>query len=417
MLEIRTTEKFNESSELDSYWIGAELSDLDQYSKREFLNTYKDLCDYGTKFSRTRRNFTLVQVADILKVLDAFTREKSARLTRVRLALIEANHRRSVTGKLYRINYRELAKLTNLSNVSYPHLKELVTHARTGADEKHIDTLATELKLTRSASRAIPRRVLRYLAGGGATRAEIGVLLSVYLRQMLNRLGRARISYKQITRLTGLSSRSIAKAFLKLKEKRLVLPVAEHNKLIQYNGKAYCLPKPEKVECSNVPTLGVGQMLHAGSVFERIPKLRKKRPSRWKKQCLSEPLQYLSRTYFFVKPSTKVKRQITQTLSYKKIEQAESLESARRVPDSPKPAPPTQSKQLCSGSPLKKSDEDRAQERKAELLRQAERMRELLREPVVRSEPKPYKPLEGDAVEARRAFLLEQARRLKEESS
>jgi len=405
MRQNHTTEIFNEFTELQSRFIGTELDELERNFCRD-SDTLQNLF-------RTRRNYTCLQVADIIK-LSAALKTDSAKLRRTRFALIEANHRRSCAGSKLTLRSSELFALTGL-RCSRSELRELVRQSRVNIPEEQMAAVYERYNLRPFAVRSIPRRIIRYMARK-ATKAETGVLLCLYLRHMKTGAERSRCSYRIIHELTGLSSRSISKAMQRLKELGLILKIKEGRKVTQWCGAQYCLVKPERALEKEPPDVT--------SHWKTVRGIRKKKEWGYKKQGLGASLSRYQDPSFFDSSSPEVKR-LVHIPYFTKNRVVEVGRTARPVPTPPTPPPylpPTHSPHTHF-SPQKKTDkeiqegraralEHETEARRQRLLQQAERLKSSSVPEVPAS--KTWKPLEGDALEARKKLLEEQLRMMRE---
>jgi len=249
LVDIKIT---NDISILAPSFPSAEIPWIQHSYKARKNKRYQELGADNVKLTRILRlSSTIVKCSDIIKLL-ALSRTRDVAQVRVRLALLEMAHRRQCAGKVGKFSLRELRTLIGATRITDADILAIVDAPKIDASETTIQEIADRLGQTNLDRPVwIPRRTLRHLAAEGS-RLEIAAMLTLLVRRMRARFGRARVSAQMIADCAGAGERHAAAALLKLQEKRLIM---KNNQAERWSinrwGSLYDFPEDLSIDPNN----------------------------------------------------------------------------------------------------------------------------------------------------------------------
>lgn len=191
--------------------------------KTRFNLEYQALGREHRYFTRTRRKSSLIcKLSDLLKLLYLLRTRKISGV-RSRLALLEISHRRRCAGRVGTFSMREFRALVGDTRITDGEVRALLQNPKIPVSENTLEEMADTLGQDRLDRPVwIPRRLIRHLAAHGS-RLEIAAALTLAIRRMVNRFGRARVSARMVAELVHGQEKHARTALQSLASKRLII--------------------------------------------------------------------------------------------------------------------------------------------------------------------------------------------------
>lgn len=213
----------NDSTDLESAFQTAHIPWIEHGYKTRFNLEYQALGREHRYITRTRRKSALIcKLSDLLKLLYLLrTRKISA--VRSRLALLEISHRRRCAGRVGTFSIAEFRALVGTTRITDSEVRALLKNPKINVTEETLEEMAKVVGQDRLDRPVwLPRRLVRYLAAHGS-RLEIASALTLAIRRMVNRFGRARVSARMIAELVQAGEKHVRSALQSLASKRLLI--------------------------------------------------------------------------------------------------------------------------------------------------------------------------------------------------
>lgn len=213
----------SDSSDLESAFQTVDIPWIEHGYKTRFNLEYQALGREHRYITRTRRKSALIcKLSDLLKLLYLLrTRKISA--VRSRLALLEISHRRRCAGRVGTFSMREFRALVGDTRITDREVRALLQNPKISVTENTLEDMARVVGQDRLDRPVwIPRRLIRHLAAHGS-RLEIAAALTLAIRRMVNRFGRARVSARMIAELVHGQEKHVRSALQTLTSKRLII--------------------------------------------------------------------------------------------------------------------------------------------------------------------------------------------------
>lgn len=213
----------SDSSDLESAFQTAHIPWIEHGYKTRFNLEYQALGREHRYITRTRRKSALIcKLSDLLKLLYLLrTRKVSA--VRSRLALLEISHRRRCAGRVGTFSMGEFRALVGTTRITDSEVRALLKNPKVNVTEETLEEMAKVVGQDRLDRPVwLPRRLVRYLAAHGS-RLEIASALTLAIRRMVNRFGRARVSARMIAELVQAGEKHVRSALQSLASKHLLI--------------------------------------------------------------------------------------------------------------------------------------------------------------------------------------------------
>ena len=213
----------SDSSDLESAFQTAHIPWIEHGYKTRFNLEYQALGKDYRYITRTRRKSALIcKLSDLLKLLYLLrTRKVSA--VRSRLALLEISHRRRCAGRVGTFSIAEFRALVGTTRITDSEVRALLKNPKVNVTEETLEEMAKVVGQDRLDRPVwLPRRLVRYLAAHGS-RLEIASALTLAIRRMVNRFGRARVSARMIAELVQAGEKHVRSALQSLASKHLLI--------------------------------------------------------------------------------------------------------------------------------------------------------------------------------------------------
>lgn len=219
---IVDTKYDSDSSHLESAFQTVEIPWIEHGYKTRFNLEYQALGREHRYLTRTRRKSSIIcKVSDLLKLL-YLLRTRRISYVRSRLALLEISHRRRCSGRVGKFSMGEFRALVGDTRITDAEVRALLRNPKVPVEEETLEEMAQVLGQDRLDRPVwIPRRLLRHLAAYGS-RLEIAAALTLAIRRMVNRFGRARVSARMIAELVHAQEKHVRTALQTLASKRLI---------------------------------------------------------------------------------------------------------------------------------------------------------------------------------------------------
>jgi hypothetical protein len=213
----------SDSSDLESAFQTAHIPWIEHGYKTRFNLEYQALGREHRYITRTRSKSSIIcKLSDVLKLVYLLrTRRISA--VRSRLALLEISHRRRCAGRVGTFSIAEFRALVGTTRITDSEVRALLKNPKINVTEETLEEMAKVVGQDRLDRPVwLPRRLVRYLAAHGS-RLEIASALTLAIRRMVNRFGRARVSARMIAELVQAGEKHVRSALQSLASKHLLI--------------------------------------------------------------------------------------------------------------------------------------------------------------------------------------------------